>query len=57
MSKMKLRGFLFGRMSFRIVVLLQLEMTGSTRRFEFQDVNYHSMMVRRIDVYRLTITK
>ena len=43
-------------MFFRIVVLLQLEMTGSTTsRFEFQDVNYHRMMVRRIDVYRLII--
>ena len=31
-------------------------MTGSTAsRFEFQGVNYHGMMERRINVYRLSI--
>ena len=39
-----------------ILALLSLEMTGSTAsRFEFQGVDYHGMMERRIHVYRLRI--
>ena len=55
-SVIKLRDILSTKMSCRIFVLLQLEMTGPRAiRFELQIINYHGMMERRINMYRLTI--
>ena len=52
-NMMKLREILSGKMPFRIFVLLQLEMTGSTAmRFEFQGLRYHRMTMQWIYVYR-----